>query len=554
MKAPAREGTAAPRQRAARSPADDASQPATIALPLRPRVALALSALSGFFYFLAFPGVGISALGLIAYVPLIVALHGQTPRRGLWMGWVAGLVMTGLGFYWLLEMLQTFSGFPLALCAVFVLLLSAYQAGRMALFGWLSCRAQLRDWPLSPVLALAFIASELTYPLLFPWYYGAVVHAWPAWLQSAEMGGPIAVGLVVLTVNLALAEPLLAFLGKRPVRPRAALLLAMIPLVAIGLGMLRIRSVDARVAAAPKGRVGVVQANMSLFGKREDAADGLARHLRLTRKLTEEQALDLVVWSETSVMGAVWEHEAPFVLERAVGRRVGAPTLFGAVLARPVDDVRKNVLFNSAVLTDRNGKLVDRYDKHYRLPFGEYLPFGDVFPVLYSWSPNSGRFARGESARPLKLGHHELATFICYEDVLPGFVNGIVRAGSPDLLVNLTNDAWFGDTTEPWIHLALSQLRAVEHRRFLVRSTNSGVSAIIDPAGRVLAHSGTFTEEVLSSSIAWLRGRTLYAFWGDLPWWAASCAAFLMAFWRKPPRGALRLRLSSAPRSRKDGA
>jgi apolipoprotein N-acyltransferase len=100
-------------------------------------------------------------------------------------------------------------------------------------------------------------------------------------------------------------------------------------------------------------------------------------------------------------------------------------------------------------------------------------------------------------------------------------------------LINLTNDAWFGDTTEPWIHLALSQLRAVEHRRYLVRANNSGVSAIIDPVGRVVSHTDTFQPQVLSGEIAWLRSSTLYEWWGNLPWWVTSALACALAFVRR---------------------
>jgi apolipoprotein N-acyltransferase len=123
---------------------------------------------------------------------------------------------------------------------------------------------------------------------------------------------------------------------------------------------------------------------------------------------------------------------------------------------------------------------------------------------------------------------------ICYEDIIPRNVNRIVNNGDPDLIANLTNDAWFGDTTEPWIHLALSQLRAVEHRRYFVRSTNSGVSAIIDPVGRVVAHTETFREAALAGEVAWLRGKTAYEHLGDVPWWLVSLATLVMAFVKRP--------------------
>jgi apolipoprotein N-acyltransferase len=120
----------------------------------------------------------------------------------------------------------------------------------------------------------------------------------------------------------------------------------------------------------------------------------------------------------------------------------------------------------------------------------------------------------------------------------------VVRVGNPDLLVNITNDAWFGDTTEPWEHLALAQLRAVEHRRFLVRATNSGVSGIVDAAGRLVLHGGTFREEALLGEVRFLRASTGYELWGDKPFWLGAGLVLVMGFVSR--RRAARPR-SSAP-------
>ena len=127
-----------------------------------------------------------------------------------------------------------------------------------------------------------------------------------------------------------------------------------------------------------------------------------------------------------------------------------------------------------------------------------------------------------------------MTTLICYEDILPGFVNGVVRHGRPDLLVNMANDTWFGDTTEPWEHLALAQLRSIEHRRYLVRTSNSGVSAIVDANGRVTAHGGVFRREAVVGEARWMQpGPTVYERVGDVPWWGVTAAAAAAAFVRR---------------------
>jgi apolipoprotein N-acyltransferase len=497
--------------------------------------AAALAVLSGLLYFLAFPGIDLWPLAFVALVPLILALRGQKPKHALLFGWLSGFTMTMLGFYWLLEMLQTFSGFPLPLCALFMALLSAYQAGRIALLGWVYARVEARGWPAAPAFLLVFAASEQIYPLLFPWSYAATVHQLPALIQLAEIGGPILVALPLVAANLAVAELILARLEQRDVRWKSTAALALAPIVAAVYGAIRIGQVDELVRQAKPAEVGLVQANMSLLGKRKDRQEGLRRHLKLTKKLEKQkpEKLDLVVWSETSVMASIDEAAKDTEVPRRVTNDLDIPAIFGIVLRRPVNDVRRHVYLNSALATDRRGRVVGQYNKQFLLAFGEYLPLGETFPILYEWSPNSGRFTPGTSHLPLQIGQRQIATFICYEDIIPGFVNTIVNAGHPDLLVNLTNDAWFGDTTEPWIHLALSKFRAVEHRRFFVRSTNSGVSAFVDPVGRVISHTKTFKEQAIRERIAWMRSTTPYEVIGDVPWWLAVLAAGALAWYRR---------------------
>lgn len=503
--------------------------------PVNRRLAHGLALLSGFLYFLAFPGMDLWPLAFVAFAPLLIALRGQSAKTGLAVGWTAGFTMTMCGFYWLLEMLKTFSGFPIALCLVFMSILCAYQAGRIAMHGWLAARAGERGYPPGLAFAGAFVASELLFPLLFPWAYAATVHQVPALLQLAELVGPIGVGLVLVAANLAVAELAIAKLEARAPRWRVAGALAVVPLVALIYGLIRIPMVDAATAQAPKARVGIVQANMSLMGKRRDKHEGLRRHLDLTRELQAGGKLDLVVWSETSVMAPQDEELAPALYRSQFTASLGAPAIFGAVLVRRVEDARGYVLFNSALLSDGKGEVTGRYDKQFLLAFGEYLPFGEQFPKLYEISRNSGRFTPGKTLAPLTLGNYGVATFICYEDISASFVRSIVKTGPTDLLVNITNDAWFGDTTEPWIHLALAKLRAIEHRRFLVRSTNSGVSAFVDPVGRVVKHTGTFRKEAIAAEVAWLRPTTVYGLAGDALWWLVSAAALVCAFRRRRP-------------------
>jgi apolipoprotein N-acyltransferase len=225
----------------------------------------------------------------------------------------------------------------------------------------------------------------------------------------------------------------------------------------------------------------------------------------------------------------MYEEDVESTVPSRFSRAIDVPVLFGGVIVKKVDDAREYVLYNSALLTNAAGDVVGRFDKQKLVMFSEEMPFGETFPILYEWSPNSGKFVSGKRYDPLTAGEHQIATVICYEDIIPGFVNRIVNNGNPDLIANLTNDAWFGDTTEPWIHLALAKLRAIEHRRYFVRSANSGVSAVVDPVGRLVVTTPTFEQAARATEVRWLRGSTAYEVLGDVPFWVLSAAAVALS-------------------------
>ena len=500
--------------------------------PVDRRTAYLLAFATGTLYFLGFAGTDIWPCALVALAPMIVAMEGQKPRRCLEIGAIAGFTMNMMGFYWLYGMLKTFSGFPGPICLFFMSALCAYQGGRIALCGWLAGRARVRGWPGPLSFLLAFAASELLYPLLFPWYFAASVHQVPVLSQLGEAGGPYIVGLVLAAPSLALAEWFLARRQQRPVGWRLIAIGLATPAVASLIGLVRIAQVDARVEASEKVHVGIVQGNMPLLQKRDDHAESLRRHVRMTEELRNKGA-EFAVWSESAVMWSIPEDDYDNFLQRLFTRRLGIPALFGALLIGRDPDGRR--AYNVALASDASGRVIGRYDKHYLLAFGEYIPFGETFPILYQWSPNSGHLTPGTSSEPVMLAGHPVSALVCYEDILPGFVNSALNRGEAEMIVNVTNDAWFGDTTEPWIHLALAKMRAIEHRRYLLRSTNSGVSAVIDPVGRVVAHSGTYRQETVDAVAHWMKGpKTIYEIVGDVPWWLVAIGIVAMGFFRRP--------------------
>jgi apolipoprotein N-acyltransferase len=285
----------------------------------------------------------------------------------------------------------------------------------------------------------------------------------------------------------------------------------------LGYGMARMATIDARVAEAPALRIGTVQANLDVRNKDRLGVTTQRQHLEQTRELLAAGDLDLVIWPESAYVRGI-RRPLP-VSGRPIQGDVGVPLLFGASSVQEVDG--RKVRSNSAFLVGDDGTIRDVYDKNLLIPLAESTPFAGVLPALARLFPHAEEFAAAREVPALRFGPWRIATPICYEAIRPEFVRRMMRESHPHLLVTLANDAWFGDSQEPWLHLALAQLRAIEQRRYLVRATNSGVSAIVDPAGRILAHTGLLTRENLRGTVHPLHGETVYARWGDWPGWAA---------------------------------
>jgi apolipoprotein N-acyltransferase len=252
-----------------------------------------------------------------------------------------------------------------------------------------------------------------------------------------------------------------------------------------------------------------------------------------SRALLARGPLDLLIWPETALPGVFLANMPELLLP--LGLHV--PLLTGAVTYESVGS--RTALHNSAFLFDAEQRVLARSDKIRLVPFAERLPLGDRFPVLYDLVPGAGQFTPGSAPVALQLNGHALVALICYEDILPELVREVMRAAAPQLLINITNDAWFGDTAAPHYHFALSTLRTIEQRRFLVRATNSGISAVVDPTGAVLQETPTFQPASFAATVALLSSTTLYARTGDLTGWAIVLAGAVVLL-RKRPRPQLK--------------
>jgi len=497
---------------------------------------LGLVTLSGCLWFLACTPFDLSALAWIAAFPMLLAIdRAPTLRRALFLGWWAGVVETAGGFYWLIEVMQRFADFPWFAAVLVFLLFCASRALIFLLFTGVACgiRRQLRV-PMTLLAPMVMVAFEFMIPQLFPcgqW----ISQAWhPLVIQISELTGPLGVTALLMTVNGALYDA-----WESPRRAHLPLISAAAALAAaLIFGAVRMRQIDELVARAPQLKVGLVQPNFpyTINGEfsRDEAVRQLAALQEQTRRLEREGA-QVVVWSEGSYPAALpRDFNADYASDSMamIRRDIEGPVIIGADTYDPVHDTA----YNSALLLDRKGRVAGRYDKVRLLAFGEYMPGIEYFPWLKNLMPAAaGRFTPGAAPALLSLRDAQgrdwaFGPVICYEDILKDYLRQ-VGALHPNLIVNMTVDSWYGARTEPWEHLALAVFATVELRAAMVRSVNSGVSALIDPNGRLLRKTYAndpyreprAADGIVVTAPRMSGGHTVYVKYGD--WFADLCIA-----------------------------
>jgi len=493
------------------------------------------AAFGGVLLFLGYAGFDMWYLEWICLVPVLWAIRNQRPGRAFLIGWVAGIVGHTGGFYWVAGMFHDFAGVAWPLSGMGLLLLAASNGIVFALWaGILALTTRETDWSPVWVSPVVWTAVEAFWPEMFPNYLGASQYRLTHLTQIADLTGILGITFLLVYGNTAIYSILAGWFGNRRFAWRPAALLLAVFAAVLAYGEMRIRGVDRQIQLAEKMTVGLVQTNRGAGDKRRDPESLLAEHREMSLALTGTTPLDLIVWPESVCFLSRESRDGQLPPELLGGLQT--PLLFGAVLRLSQGDVPN--LFNSAVLADGTGRILGTYDKMVLVPFGEYIPFGDIFPRLYSLSPATGRFRAGESREPLRFGRHLLSVNICYEDIFPGHVRSLMGGAGgrpvPDAMFNLTNDSWYGNTTEPIEHLALATFRSIEHRRSLVRSTNTGISAFIDPLGRIVKRSGVWTRETVVDRIPLMKGRTIYAQLGNWLGWGCgflTAAGIGLALW-----------------------
>ena len=508
-----------------------------------------LAATTGILLPYCFPRYDLGLLAWVALIPLHIALDGLSRRRqAFWLGWLAGIICSTGIMSWVVTAMHTYGKVPLVFSYGIMLLLTAYLGLYVGIYsaGVVWFRMLLPRYGLFAAPCL-WVTLELlrTYVLSgLPWsLLGYSQYRQLDVIQIADHLGVYGVSFLIVLTNVALAELYLwlmpLFRGFRPARLPWELVTTAAMLVglswAYSTSLITSEAMEGSKAAL---QVGVVQPNIDQAVKWDQAfrEETLRRYDRLTESFG--YGVDLVVWPEAATP-FIYEREPVYQLQLvAMANRASAPLLFGSPAVR-FDPERKPFLLNSAYLLSPDGELLGRYDKQHLVPFGEYIPLkSSLLFFLEKMVEGIGDFQAGpgptilsfqlkESQGAAPARRVKFGVVICYEVIFPDLVRRFASSGA-EFLVTITNDAWFGDSSAPTQHFSMVVFRSVENHLAFARAANTGISGFIDPFGRIIVASPTFTQTALQAEIPVRQTKTFYSRHGDV--FAYGCMLISLLF------------------------
>ncbi|MDP8991172.1 MAG: apolipoprotein N-acyltransferase [Acidobacteriota bacterium] len=467
---------------------------------------LGLSLASALLLILLFPGFNLTWLAPLALTPILIACARERSWKHRWFyGWAAGLVFWCGVCPWIEFVMEAHGGMGRAGGWGTFLLFGLYKGLHMAVFATLAGFLMPR-WYAIPAVAALWTGIERTHGFFgFAWLdLGNAGIDMPLPMRLAPITGVYGLSFVFAMLACAVA---LIFV-RRPRREflwlAALLVLLLLP--------------RAPRPATPSRRALLVQPNIDTEMQwTEDNLRDLEQRMAL---LSRTSSADLILWPE--VPAPFYLNEAPLRVDTArVAQSAQTPLLFGAVGVTP----QKEPL-NSAEMLDSSGKVIDRYDKINLVPFGEFIP--PLFGWVNKITKEIGDFVPGDRVVIFPVGDHKLGAFICYESAFPDLVRQFTHSGA-EVLVNLSNDGYFGNSAAHAQHLEIARMRAAENRRWILRATNDGISASIDPRGRVRQRMAPFTQSAAMMSFDYETAQTPYTRYGDWFGWACFASGFLMS-------------------------
>lgn len=525
------------------------------------RSAWGLAFLSAALQILIFPLPGLFWLSWVAFAPLIIALlRARTPStlqlhttspllparpwQGFLLGYVNGIVWYAGTCYWVFETMHQYGGLSHVVALAVLLAFCCYVGLYHGLFGLLITLTVGRSSSLRALAAAPFlwVAVELARTRItgFPWNLLGTVQVDNVPLtRVATIAGVYGLSFEIMLVNTAIAA---AFLVRR--EKRKFLLIASLG-AAVVLQTGRWLSVP---SAATDHNALLVQQNIPIShgtAWTRDYFEGTLRDLSWisTRPpgIGTEQKFGLIVWPESP---APFFSNDPFFLKALadVAQQTHTWMISGAIGIDSEHSTSggESRAYNSALLVTPEGQITARYDKVHLVPFGEYVPFRGMFPFMDMLTKEVGDFERGRSRVPFMAGDQKVGTFICYESIFPDEVRQFANQGA-QVLVNISNDGWYGDSGAYAQHLQQTRMRAVENSRWLLSGTNTGVTASIDPFGRIAVRAERKIRTTILGPYTLSTETTFYTRHGD--WFAFLCViitlvAILIAQFSKPKASA----------------
>lgn len=471
-------------------------------------------------------------LAWVALVPVFVALRNSSVKRAFLIGWWMEAFATWIGFYWLIGTMVNFGHISLPFSLVLFAIIGLGNGLRLGLYTWWLRWIAAHTGPTWYRLLIppcTFVMLDYLYPRVFPWALGITQWGVTPLTQLADLTGVHGVTFLLVTFAVVVTAFIPhATAPSNPARWQMGLVCLLLTGTALGYGFWRMPHIHTAMQHAEPFRVAVVQPNIGFDekGNRAKRDAQLIRQVDLSRATLSKQP-DLIIWPET-----MYPYAVPSAQQSLVLPILNSPSnphwLIGALVYNRQDNEFQR--FNAALLVDPATRIIDRYAKRRLLAFGERIPMEDYFPFLRNISPTIGNLTPGTGGVVALPNGTRIGPLICYEDILPDMGRQAVQQGAT-LLVNLTNNAWFGPTYAPYQHRQLAAFRAIENRVYLVRATNTGLTSIIDPLGREHAALPTDQPGTRVHATQLLRMPTIYTRYGD--WFAQLCSvtALLLPLW-----------------------
>jgi apolipoprotein N-acyltransferase len=485
--------------------------------------AIFLSILSGLLLTAGFPKPAMFYLSWVALIPLLIAIRNKTGKQALGLGYVCGMAHCLTCLFWIHHAVYHYGGFSLPLSFTLLLLLCVIMAPYPALFALLAQKWEER--PLLYVFGLPFAWVALEWARAhaisgFPWSnLGYTQTPLNPLIQIADITGVYGMSWLVVLVNTVISGFIRGFCRKWGIAVLAACILC-----TLLYGFRRSEEITALQGRNIAINVGIIQGNISQSEKWDPAHDNETIDIygRLSLECAKQEPVpDIIVWPESAMpfFYGLDEELSPRV--DSIVKQTGKPLLFGSIGALRQDG--RTRLLNRAYLIDGGARLVGAYAKQHLVPFGEYVPWSDTFSFFHHIAAGPVDFIPGANPGPLLFEGPPLGVLICYEAIFPQIARESVARGA-QVLINITNDAWYGDTGGPYQHLQIARWRAIEFRVPLVRAANTGISAAFDAVGRQCGTLALNTRGFLTCGVHPMSYLSFYAKYGD---WFAWLSVFV---------------------------